>query len=650
MCGIVGVLQRLMSLSDAEFATRIDRMRDRMEHRGPDASGTWVDTNSGIGLGHRRLSIIDLSPAGAQPMESKNGRYVIVFNGEIYNFQALRQELEGAGIIFKGHSDTEVLLEGCVVWGARKMLTRTNGMFALALWDKERRQLLLARDRMGEKPLYYGCFGGMFLFASELKALHGWPGFHPELDRDALALFMRTGYIPDPWCIYHGLRKLPPGHFVCIQDPNDQSVHEEAYWSFSQAIEFGVAKPSRETPTEAIAQLDRRLRTAVALRMVADVPLGAFLSGGIDSSTIVALMQAQSTQAIRTFSIGFDIPEFDESNYARAVAAHLGTAHTQLMVSSAEAREVIPLIADIYDEPFADSSQIPTYLVSKLARTAVTVAMSGDAGDELFGGYSRYTQALALWQRTTRIPRIAQRLIAAGIRALPPAHWDRIMIGARPLVPARFRYRNPGEKLYKFARMLSHRTPGAMYKQLVSLWDDPGQLVLGSHEPPTALDRIEQVPVESFVERMMATDTQHYLPGDILVKVDRASMAVSLESRVPFLDHDIVEYAWQLPLAFKARAGQGKWILRRVLERYVPRALFERPKMGFGVPIGEWLRGPLREWAEDLLSASRLEQAGYLNPRVVRAIWDSHLTGEDNLQYQIWNVLMFEQWRTRWGY
>ena len=626
-------------------------MTTRITHRGPDADGTWFDEDAGSYLGHRRLSILDLSPAGAQPMHSKDGRYVIVFNGEIYNFAELRRELEQHGRQFVGHSDTEVLVEGVSEWGVRGTLERTNGMFALAVWDKSARELYLARDRMGEKPLYYGIYDNSLLFASELKSFQAWPGFKPDINRDALCLYLRCGYVPDPFCIFRGFRKLRAGHFVKISHANMGASIEEPYWSLADAVVRGKGdKKLQSSPAQAVEELDACLGEAVALRMVADVPLGAFLSGGIDSSAIVALMQAQSTQPVRTFSIGFDLPEFDESAYAAQVARHLGTAHTELIVTSAEAREVIPLLADIYDEPFADSSQIPTYLVSKLARSGVTVAMSGDAGDELFGGYSRYTQALDAWRRVDKIPAFAQRGIVAGIASLSSATWDRVLMPLRPLMPDQYRFKNPGEKLYKFSRIMQNRLPSTMYKQLVSLWTDPAEIVMGGAEPKTEWDFLDSSPPQQFAEKMMYTDSLHYLPGDILVKVDRASMAVSLESRVPFLDHKVVEFAWSLPYEYKIRDGTGKWILREVLAKYVPRRLFERPKMGFGVPIGEWLRGPLKDWAENLLGEQRLTGAGYFNPGPIRAAWQAHLGGAPGLHYALWNILIFEQWRERWGY
>ena len=649
MCGLSGVLN--FRGEAATLAAGITAMTAALHHRGPDAGGTWLDHEAGIALGHRRLSILDLSPLGAQPMHSKCGRYVIVFNGEIYNFADLRRDLEARGAVFAGHSDTEVLLEGFAAWGLEPTLARTNGMFAIALWDRAARRLMLARDRLGEKPLYYGWHGGVFLFGSELKALHGWPGFRPEIDRDVLPLYLRHNYVPGPYCIYRGVKQLVPGTFVTLGAAEAGLLPApRAYWSLAEIVRAGKAAPFEGDPAAAVAALDAALRRSVRLRRVADVPLGAFLSGGIDSSTIVALMQAESTRPVRTFTIGFDEPEYDEAPHAKAVAQHLGTDHTELYVTSQEARAVIPRLAEMYDEPFADSSQIPTHLVSALARRHVTVAMSGDAGDELFAGYTRYSVALDLWRRLARAPAPLRTLLARGLAAVPPRQWDRLFAILRPLIPARYRFRTPGDKLHKLAGLVAMRDPMAMYFRLISLWPDPGALVPGAREPATVLSPPEiDARFADPVERMMYLDAVHYLPSDILVKVDRASMAVSLEARVPFLDPEVVALAWRLPHAYKVRDGQGKWVLRQMLARYVPPALFERPKMGFGIPIDHWLRGPLRDWAETLLAESRLRQGGYFDPAPVRAAWRTHLAGEGGFQYALWGVLMFEAWRERFG-
>lgn len=646
MCGVTGYL----GASPGDDVLRA--MTTAIVHRGPDAGDTWSDGPAGIGLGHRRLSILDLSPAGAQPMHSKDGRWVIVFNGEIYNFSVLRAELEKLGASFVGHSDTEVLLAGVVAWGVEATLKRSNGMFAIALWDRERRELHLARDRLGEKPLYYGWHGTHFLFASELKALHAWPGFRPEIDRGALALFMRHNYVPEPHSIYRGIAKLAPGCWLTVstQTRPGELPAPRPYWSLFEVAAAGRAAPLACSETEAVDALDAALRRSVADRMVADVPLGAFLSGGIDSSTIVALMQAQSMRPVRTFSIGFTVKAYDEAPHARAVATHLGTDHTELYVSPEETQAVIPQLPAMYDEPFADSSQIPTYLVSALARRHVTVAMSGDAGDELFAGYTRYFAAVELWARQKRLPRAVRQTVAALLMAGPPVAWDRVFQLLWPVLPQRFRQQMPGDKLHKLAKLLTLDDPVQMYLRMISLWQSPEQVVRDAREPASVMDYAAALPSDvGLVERMMLLDTRHYLPGDILTKVDRASMAVSLEARVPFLDHDIVELAWRMPLDWKIRQGQGKWVLREVLARYVPRALFERPKMGFGIPIDAWLRGPLRDWAESLLSEARLRDGGYFEPAMVRQVWQAHLAGGQNLQYLLWGVLMFEAWREQYG-
>ena len=650
MCGIAGLWSSGASAELAELRASGLAMTASLHHRGPDAGAVWVDAEAGLVLGHRRLSILDLSPAGAQPMQSRCGRYVLVFNGEIYNFARLREELLRGGANFKGHSDTEILLEGFAAWGFEATLKRTNGMFALALWDRTERVLLLARDRLGEKPLYYGWQGGKFLFASELKAFQALDNFTPQVDRDVLALYLRHGYVPDPFCIYRGLRKLGAGQWLALSAPiAGQLPAPVAYWSLQAAVEQGRAAPFLGDQREAVDALEAALDQAIKLRMVADVPLGAFLSGGIDSSTIVALMQRQSSQAVRSFSIGFTVPEYDEAPYARAVAKHLGTQHTELYVSPEETLAVIPQLATMYDEPFADSSQIPTHLVCALARRHVTVAMSGDAGDELFGGYTRYSIAEQLWRRQQRLPHGLRVLAGRLLRAVSTAHWDRLFALLGPVLPQFLRQPMPGDKLHKLSRLLAIDDPLAMYLRLISLWPVPTDVVLGAQEPASVLALAATSPRGlNTVERMMYVDTLHYLPGDILTKVDRASMAVSLEARVPFLDHELVELAWRLPHAFKVRDGVGKWVLREVLARHVPRPLFERPKMGFGIPIDVWLRGPLRDWAETLLAPDRLANAGYFDPARVRAVWQAHLAGGQNQQYLLWGVLMFEAWREQW--
>ena len=650
MCGIAGFWETTPRTPTDELSAVVRSMADAMVTRGPDDSGTWVDQEAGIALGQRRLSIIDLSPLGHQPMTSLCGRYVVVFNGEIYNYQELRAELEGGGEPFRGHSDTEVLLTATSRWGIERTLGRLNGMFAFALWDRKERALSLARDRFGEKPLYYGWLGATFTFCSELKALHRHPQFSGELFRDALIPFLRHGYVPAPHSIYRGVYKLDPGTFLRVGRASlGAELVPTRYWSAVEVAARGLSCPFTGTVDEAVTELDALLRQAVKSRMVADVPLGAFLSGGIDSSTVVALMQAQSARPVKTFSIGFKEAGFDEAVYARRVAAHLGTDHTELYVSPEEARDVIPILPTLYDEPFADSSQIPTFLVAKLARQSVTVSLSGDAGDEVFGGYNRYFVGRALWRLLRLAPGSVREKAAALAAAFPTRAWAVAYNRVSELLPARVRLPNAGDKFQKLAALLGVKTADDLYVQLISLWTQPEAVVLGGTAPPTVVgDRSRWPALPDMVDRMMCLDTLSYLPDDILVKVDRATMGVSLEGRVPFLDHRVVEFAWRLPLAAKMRFWRGKRILRQVLGRYVPNALFERPKMGFGVPIDSWLRGPLREWAESLLSESRLRSDGFFDPGAVRTRWAEHLRGGRNWQLQLWVILMFQCWQDRW--
>ena len=610
MCGIVGVVAgpRGAQLPQAALAA----MTATLRHRGPDAGGHWHEPDGSVAFGHRRLAILDLSAAGHQPMRSRSGRYVICFNGEFYNFGELRRELATVGAQFDGHSDTEVALAAIEHWGVAATLARVRGMFAFGLWDRQERVLVLARDRMGEKPLYYGMVGDSLVFASELKAICQHPQFVATIDRDALALFMRHNYIVAPYTIYRGIYKLTPGSW--LQLPATQLptlAPPTVYWSAAAIAHAGVAGAAQMSDAAWIEHLDQTLRAAVQEQLVADVPLGAFLSGGIDSSTVVALMQAQSARPVRTFTIGFHEAAYNEAHIARQVATHLGTDHTELYVSPQEAMAVIPRLADIYDEPFADSSQIPTVLVAELARSKVTVALSGDGGDELFCGYGRYTHANSL---------------------LAPLSWSTALT-----------------QLKRWLRGAPRHDADAIYLSLLSHWQPPSAIVPGAVEPPTPLtSAAAALQMGTFTERMMLLDSVSYLPDDILVKVDRAAMAVSLETRVPLLDARVIACAWQVPLALKLRDGSGKWLLRRVLERYLPAHLFERPKMGFGVPIGRWLRGPLRPWAEDLLSASRLGASGLLAVAPIRAKWQDHQAGRANWEYLLWDVLMFQAWYARW--
>lgn len=639
MCGLTGYLSGQWP-GDVASAW-VKRMTDAISHRGPDSEGHWVDADAGFALGHRRLSILDLSPAGHQPMVSVSGRYVLAFNGEVYNHLDLRDELESS---WRGHSDTETLLAGFDAWGIQKTIERAIGMFAIAAWDRHEQSLTLVRDRIGEKPLYYGWQGGTFLFGSELKALKAHPAFRAEIDRNALALLMRHSYIPAPYSIYQGIAKLQPGCLLTVSsDQREPCV--TPYWSGKQVVEDGLAKPFIGSANEAVSALEKLLKDAIGQQMVADVPLGAFLSGGVDSSTVVALMQAQSSRPVRTFSIGFHEDQYNEAQHAKAVAQYLGTEHTEWYVTSQDALNVIPCLPILYDEPFADSSQIPTFLVSQMARQHVTVSLSGDAGDELFGGYNRYMLSSRLWCRLSYFPIGIRRVLASVITAVPPQSWDAFAKPLLTIMPKGTGVVNVGDKLHKGAGVLASRSSAELYRGMVSHWPDPASLVLGATEPATVLSNLMQQPVvKSEIERMMALDMLSYLPDDILTKVDRAAMGVSLETRVPFLDHRVVEFAWHLPLEYKLRNGVGKWVLRQVLYKHVPRELIERPKMGFGVPIDVWLRGPLRDWAEELLSESRLRQEGYFNPLPIRQKWLEHLSGQRNWQHHLWNVLMFQAW------
>lgn len=642
MCGIAGFINPHHVDDVPSMLLSASKMAARVLHRGPDDAGAWTDRDAGIALSHQRLSIIDLSPAGHQPMRSPCGRYVIVYNGEIYNHQDLRTDLERSGGSFdwRGHSDTETLLAALRHWGVRGTLERVNGMFAFGLWDATERTLFLARDRMGEKPLYYGRCGDTLLFGSELKALTVHPDWRGEVDRDALALYMRHNCVPAPWSIYRGIAKLPPAHFLAIRNGGRDVGKPICYWDLGLVAQQGVGADIGESGA-LTEELDILLRDAVKRRMAADVPLGAFLSGGYDSTTVAALMQAQSERPVKTFSIGFFEESYDEAPHAKLVAGHLGTDHTELYVTPEEAMAVIPKLPAIYDEPFSDSSQIPTYLVSELARQHVTVSLSGDGGDELFCGYNRYVTGYRIWSKLRLFPRPVRAFLSAVFRYAPGHSLDVL----QRRLPRRFRVSNLADRLPKLADVLGHQDGRSFYRSLVSHAVNPGELVLGSDEPKTILDHPDLLPdLPGLREQMMYLDMKTYLPDDILTKLDRASMAVSLEARVPLLDHRVVEFAWRVPMQYKYRNGEGKWLLRQMLSRYVPPELMKRPKKGFGVPIEYWLRGPLRDWAECLIDANRLRKEGFFDPVPIRRMWEEHVSGRGRWHFHLWDVLMFQAW------
>lgn len=642
MCGITGHLNNIFSEG---MAQSVRAMTDTLVHRGPDDSGVWADEGAGIALGHRRLSILDLSATGHQPMTSGSGRYVMVFNGEIYNHLELRARLlsGGHGYQWRGHSDTESLVACLDAWGLEKTLRAANGMFALAVWDKERDALLLARDRIGEKPLYYGWQGNTFLFGSELKALKAHPDFTADIDRDSLTLFLRHNYIPSPYSIYKGIRKLPAGTWLEVSRRAPAQA-PRPYWQLSRVIEQGSLEPFAGSDHDALDQLETTLLGAVRRQMISDVPLGALLSGGIDSSTICALLQANSKNPIKTFTIGFSEAHYNEADHARAVARHLRTDHTELLLGADDALSLVPDLAGTWDEPFADSSQLPTLLVMKLARKGVSVALSGDGADELFGGYNRYTYGPGLMRRMGWMPTVLRQATGALLTGIPTTIINR----AFGSLTANHGVSLPGEKAHKLGQKLKNSDFGSideLYLSLLTEWPDSADVVINGDIPRYLLNNNDiRLHLDDPASRMMALDTLGYLPDDILVKVDRAAMAVSLETRAPFLDKELVEFSWSLPMHMKQRNGQGKWLLRQLLDRYVPYELVDRPKMGFAVPLDDWLRGPLRTWAGDLLAEDRLTQEGFLNPGPICDVWRKHCSGKHNYGQRLWSVLMFQSW------
>lgn len=644
MCGITGFWQQTAGEQECLICLARE-MNGSLVHRGPDDGGEWADAPAGLALANRRLAILDLSPAGHQPMISQCGRFAIVYNGEVYNFGEIRRELEADGCRFRSRSDTEAILEACARWGVGPAVARMNGMFAFAFWDGKRRRLTLARDRMGIKPLYYGRFQGTFLFGSEMKALRRHPQFRGEIDYGSLALFFRHGYIPAPYSIFQGILKLPAGHLLTLGGPLDQAS-PSPYWSAAKAAQEGLNRPFEGNFEEAADHLEALLRDAVRMRMISDVPIGAFLSGGIDSSAIAALMQAQSTAPVRTFSIGFQEAGYNEAGHAAQVAKRLGTDHTELYVTPEQARQVIVRLPEMYDEPFADSSQIPTFLVSEMTRRHVTVSLSGDGGDELFCGYDDYLRGSRRWRLAQPIPPVLRGAAASAADRL--ARRPRTARLLSRLLPSRAAGRLNGERLHRMARSLRAGSPQDLHLCAVSHWLWPDRLMQSGVEGLTAYsDPRLSIPSARAAENMMLADQLAYLPDDILTKLDRASMSVSLEARVPMLDYRVVEFAWRLPLGAKLARGGGKRILRCVLQRYLPPSLFERPKMGFRVPVELWMRNELHEWAEDLLQPSSLEEAG-LVPAEVEIKWSEHLSGRQDWGRQLWCVLMFQAWRQRW--
>jgi asparagine synthase (glutamine-hydrolysing) len=646
MCGFAGILTA-PGCGAEELAAHTARMIAPIAHRGPDDSGTWVDAQAGAAFGFRRLAILDLSPHGHQPMWSPSGRFVMVFNGELYNFKDLRATLESDGYRFRGNSDTEVILAGFERWGIREAVSRFVGMFAIAVWDAHRRELSLLRDRVGKKPLYVYSEPGLITFGSELKALLAGPSFDRSIDRAALASYLRYLYVPAPKSIFERAIKLPAAHILTVSDPGLPLPAPHPYWSLREVALRGLADPITAGDTAAVDELEALLTKAVECRMHSDVPLGALMSGGIDSSTVVAMMQQASGRPVKTYTIGFVDGEFDEASHAASVAQHLGTDHTELTLTDDDARSMIPRLPEVFDEPFADPSQLPTLLVSQLARRHVTVALCGDGGDELFGGYNRYVYGARMLPRVSRVPRVFRQGIGAGIGTVPAATWDRLHGFAAAVLPG-VPDRRFGERIHKLGHVMSAGSVGDMYRSLLSAWQQPEELLLGSRAREDRNERIvDQSEPADLLDRMMLADQISYLPDDLLAKVDRASMAASLEIRAPLLDHRVIEFSWRLPRSLKLRGNLGKWVLRQVLYRRVPNELVDRPKMGFSVPIDRWLRGPLRQWAENLLCPEELHRSG-LDATLITRAWNKLQEGRLQAGPALWSVLMFQAWKARW--
>lgn len=645
MCGIAGFIDPSKHIDEPEAVAA--NMATALSHRGPDASDKWLNHDRVVGFAHTRLSIQDLSEAGKQPMTSASGRYVITYNGEVYNAPTLRKQLQKHQHHFRGHSDTEAILAAVEEYGLEKAVQQFIGMFAFALWDKQDKTIHLVRDRLGIKPLYYGWQDNIFFFASEIKSIRKIPGFSQQIDRNSLSAYLRFNYVPTPYSIYENVHKLKPGNILTLKqsDVDNRNAQTREYWSIYEDYTATSARENQLDPSEETTRLESLLKNSVSLRMLSDVPLGAFLSGGVDSSAIVALMQAQSSKPIKTFTIGFSEQNYNEAEHARKVAEHLKTDHTELYLSPKDAMDVIPLLPDLYDEPFADSSQIPTYLVSKLASEHVTVCLSGDGGDELFSGYNRHEWAQTSWDSFRNIPPGIRKFTSKSITSFSPLAYDQIYNALKFLLPTKLRFASPGDKLHKLANIITAENPEMIYRKLVSQWDTPTDIVINAHEPTSQIDNVQKSSaIKNISQRMMYLDTITYLPDDILTKVDRASMGVGLEARVPLIDHRLVEYAAGLPMSMKLRNKQSKWLLRQVLYKYVPKELIERPKMGFAIPLDQWYRTSLRGWCESLLSEERIRNEGFFHPEPIQKMWKEHLSGKRNWHLHLWSILMFQSW------